>query len=115
MTEALAGIITPLIVGVMLIILGIINMTGNISSIHSYHRSQVTEENRKPFGKRVGLGTLLIGIGILIFGGMMFLAERFENDIFVFAGMVILSVAFVVGLALSFAAMKKYNGGIFRF
>ncbi|MBQ8331912.1 MAG: hypothetical protein IJX94_05390 [Clostridia bacterium] len=35
-------------------VLGIINMTGNISSLHWYHRQRVTKEDRKPFGKLVG-------------------------------------------------------------
>ncbi len=113
MTETLTGIITPLLVGVLLIVLGIINMTGNISSIHSYHRARVTEENRKPFGKMVGLGTLLVGVGVVVFGSMMFLAEKLQNDICVFIGIAIMFVFMIVGLAISFKAMKKYNGGIF--
>ena len=113
MTETLTGIITPLIVGVMLIVIGIINMRGNISTIHSYHRARVSEENIKPFGKMVGLGNLLVGVGVVIFGGMMFLAEKLSNDVFVFIGMVIMLVFMIVGLAISFKGMKKYNGGIF--
>lgn len=44
--------------GLLVSILGIINMTGNISSLHWYHRHRVTEGNRKPFGKLVGLGNI---------------------------------------------------------
>ena len=113
MTEAVAGVVTPILVGVLLIVLGIINMTGNISSLHSYHRARVTEENRKPFGKMVGLGNLLVGVGVVAFGIMMLLAEKLSNDVFVFIGMVIMFVFITVGLAISFKAMKKYNGGIF--
>ena len=39
-------------VGVICIVLGIINMRGNISSIHSYHRRRVAKENILPFGKK---------------------------------------------------------------
>jgi hypothetical protein len=113
MTETLTGIITPLLVGVLLIVIGIVNMTGNISLLHSYHRARVTEENRKPFGKMVGLGNLLVGVGVIIFGGMMFLAEKLQNETLVFIGMAIMFVFMIVGLAISFKAMKKYNGGIF--
>lgn len=113
MTETITGIITPLIVGIILIVLGIINMTGNISSLHSYHRARVSEENIKPFGKMVGLGNILVGIGVFIFGGMMFLAEKLQNDICVNIGMAIMFVFMIAGLAISFKAMKKYNGGIF--
>lgn len=109
----MTGVLTPILIGVLLIVLGIINMTGNISSIHSYHRARVTEENRKPFGKTVGLGTLLVGVGVVAFGSMMFLAEKLQNDICIFIGTAIMFAFMIVGLAISFKAMKKYNGGIF--
>lgn len=113
MTETLTGIITPLLVGALLIVIGIVNMTGNISLLHSYHRARVTEENRKPFGKMVGLGNLLVGVGVIIFGGMMLLAEKMQNEIFIIIGMIVMFVFMIIGLAISFKAMKKYNGGIF--
>lgn len=113
MTETVAEIVTPILVGVVLIIIGIVNMTGNISSIHSYHRARVTEENKKPFGKMVGLGNILVGVGVVIFGVMMFLTEKLQNNICTFIGKAIMLVFMVVGLAISFKAMKKYNGGIF--
>lgn len=113
MTEAVAGIVIPILVGIFLIVIGIVNMTGNISSLHSYHRARVTEENRKPFGKMVGLGNLLVGVGVAVFGIMMLLAEKFEKDVLIFIGMAIMFVFMIIGLAISFKAMKKYNGGIF--
>ena len=54
----MAAFITIAGLGLLVSILGIINMTGNISSLHWYHRQRVTEENRKPFGKLVGLGNI---------------------------------------------------------
>ena len=60
----MAGNIVTFLVGVVCIVLGISNMRGNISSLHSYHRSRVSEEDRIPFGKQVGLGTIIVGIGI---------------------------------------------------
>lgn len=115
MTDVLAGVMTPMIVGVVLIIIGIVNMTGNISSIHSYHRKCVTEENRKPFGKKVGFGTLIIGVGVIVLSVMMYLADRFENDLFMLLGTMVVFIAFAVGLIISLSAIKKYNGGIFKF
>ena len=47
--------IVSALVGVVCIVLGISNMKGNISSLHSYHRSRVSEEDRIPFGRMVGL------------------------------------------------------------
>ena len=48
-----AFIVTAL-VGVVCIVLGISNMKGNISSLHSYHRNRVSEEDRIPFCKNSG-------------------------------------------------------------
>ena len=107
------GIVTTVIVGILCIILGISNMRGNISSIHSYHRSRVTEENKLPFGRLVGLGTVIIGIGIIIFSVAMLLTHFLETSLFIFIGVALMILAFAVGIFVSFYAMKKYNGGIF--
>ncbi|MBQ8689388.1 MAG: hypothetical protein IJ515_03385 [Clostridia bacterium] len=99
--------------GILISILGIINMTGNISSIHSYHRERVTEEDRKPFGRLVGLGTLLIGIAMILFGVMFFIFEQTQIQALVVIGVAELIASIAVGMIISFYAMKKYNGGIF--
>ena len=99
--------------GILIAILGIINMTGNISSLHWYHRQRVTEENRKPFGKLVGLGTLIIGIAMIVFGVLLLIFEYTQIEALVIVGVVELIVSLIVGMIISFYAMKKYNGGIF--
>ena len=99
--------------GILVSILGIINMTGNISSLHWYHRQRVTEENRKPFGKLVGLGTLIIGLSMIVFGILFLIFEQTQLQAFVVIGVIELIVSIVVGMFVSFYAMKKYNGGIF--
>lgn len=99
--------------GILVSILGIINMTGNISSLHWYHRQRVTEENRKPFGKLVGLGTLIIGLSMIVFGILFLIFEQTQLQAFVVIGVIELIVSIIVGMIVSFYAMKKYNGGIF--
>ena len=99
--------------GILVSILGIINMTGNISSLHWYHRQRVTEENRKPFGKLVGLGTLIIGLSMIVFGILFLIFEQTQLQAFVVIGVIELIVSIIVGMFVSFYAMKKYNGGIF--
>ena len=103
----------PGILGVILIVLGIMNMKGNISSLHWYHRQRVTEENRKPFGKLVGLGTLIIGSALVISGILFWISEVTATELWLIIGCVITVVGIVVGLVLSFYAMIKYNKGIF--
>ena len=105
--------ITTTIVGIILCVLGCVNMTGNISSLHWYHRQRVTDENRKPFGKLVGLGTLIIGIALIVFCTLFFIYEQTHLGALVIIGTVELIVGIIAGMIVSFYAMKKYNGGIF--
>ena len=107
------GNIVVFLVGVVFIVLGISNMRGNISTLHSYHRHRVSEEDRIPFGKQVGLGTIIIGIGIIIFSVLSAVTLYTENNIFILIGTVVLIVGIIVGLIISFKAMIKYNKGIF--
>lgn len=109
----MAAFITVVVLGVAIAVIGIINMTGNISSVHGYHRKRVTEENKKAFGKLVGSGTLIIGLAMIVYGILLFAFEKTQNEALSVIGVVILIASIVVGSALSFYAMKKYNGGIF--
>ena len=109
----MGGFLVSFLVGVLCIILGINNMKGNISSIHSYHRSRVSEEDRIPFGKGVGLGTVIIGVAIILFSILSALSVAMGNDVFDLIGTGIMILGIVIGMIISFAAMKKYNNGIF--
>ena len=105
--------IITFLVGVICIILGALNMKGNISSLHSYHRHRVSEEDRIPFGKQVGLGTVVVGIGIIIFAISFAITLYSSNNVFIFVGIPIMFLCIIVGLIISFKAMLKYNKGIF--
>ena len=107
------GTVTTAVVGLICIILGISNMKGNISSLHSYHRNRVAKDDVLPFGKLVGLGTIIIGAGVIAMGIFLFLSEFFGNETISFIGMALMAIGFIVGISMSFYAMKKYNGGIF--
>ena len=109
----MVAFITILGVGILISVLGIINMTGNISSLHWYHRQRVTEEDRKPFGKLVGIGTLVIGLSVTVFGVLFMVFEQTQLELYVITGTVELITGIIVGTIISFYAMKKYNGGIF--
>ena len=109
----MTGNIVTFLVGVVCIVLGISNMRGNISSLHSYHRHRVSEEDRIPFGKQVGLGTIIIGVGIMVFSVLSSVTLYTENDIFILIGTAILIIGIILGLVISFRAMIKYNKGVF--
>ena len=105
--------IVTFLVGVICIALGLSHMKGNISLLHSYHKKRVSEENRKPFGKQVGLGILIIGIGIIVLSVLSTITFYTENNLFLSIGYAFLIGAIIVGLLISFRAMIKYNKGIF--
>ena len=102
-----------IIFGALICVLGVINMTGNISSLHHYHRKRVREEDRKPFGRLVGLGTLLIGASIMINGVLTLVYEKIQLPIYSFIGSAIVIAGVISGLVITFIAMIKYNKGIF--
>jgi len=100
------------LVGIVCIVLGVSNCKGNISSLHAYHRQRVSEEDRIPFGKKVGLGTIIIGAVIIVFSGLSAVTLYTNNDLFILIGTGILIAGIIVGLVISFKAMIKYNKGI---
>ena len=58
--------IMMLILGLFISVLGIVNISGNISTIHSYNRRKVKEEDVPKYGKVVGTGTLIIGLSFVL-------------------------------------------------
>ena len=113
MLEIIVQFIVPFAVGALCLVLGILNRKGDIRSLHSYHRKRVSEEDRLPFGKTVGLGTIIIGCGIMAFSVLSAVAALVGNDVFTLVGTDVMIAALAVGLGISFYAMIKYNKGIF--
>ena len=105
--------IVTAIIGIICIVIGISNRKGNISALHSYHRKRVSEENRLPFGKMVGLGMIIIGIAFVLVGFLSLIATILQNNTYLIIGNVTLIVGLVVGSVIAFYAMFKYNKGIF--
>ena len=95
-----------LIIGAFISVIGIVNMTGNISTIHSYNRRRVTEEDIPQYGRVVGIGTLSIGVSMVI-GFFLQLAGLPE----VMAVVIIIGI--LIGIAFMLYAQFKYNKGIF--
>ena len=109
----MAGFIVSFLVGGLCVALGISNILGNISSIHFYHRHRVSDENKSRFGKKIGLGSVIIGGAIMIFSALSIVTLYTKNNLFTIIGMIILVISIIVGIALNIYAMIKYNKGIF--
>jgi len=106
-------IMITFIIGIVCVILGISNMKGNLSSLHSYHRHRVSEEDRIPFGKKVGIGTIIVGGAVIVFNVLSAVTFYTERQSFILIGTAVLIAGLIVGLVITFRAMMKYNKGIF--
>ena len=94
-----------LFLGLLISVLGIINIMGNISTIHSYNRRKVKEEDVPKYGKVVGTGTLIIGVSLVLGYIVSFWSEA------IMAFIILPAVA--VGLGFLLYGQFKYNKGIF--
>lgn len=97
--------IPVLMIGICIVIVGIINIRGNVRTVHWYHRRRVAEEDIPSYGRVIGLGTAAIGVG-LILGAIL---EPRMGD----WGLLPIVVGVVVGLGLVFYGQIRYNRGIF--
>ena len=86
-----------LVLGVFITGIGLVNMMGNISTIHSYNRKNVKEEDVPAYGKTVGLGTVIIGLSLIL----AFIWEGFKAEI-----------GLILGLGFILYGQIKYNKGI---
>ena len=86
------------------------NVKGNISTIHWYNRTRITEETRPKYGKLVGTGTLIIGGGIILSAILNMLIKM--NVVVLISGVITL-ISAIIGLVFILYAQFKYNKGIF--
>jgi len=94
-----------LILGLFISAIGFVNIKGNISTIHSYNRRKVKEEDVPKYGKAVGTGTLIMGISLVLAFGASFWSELLIA--------IIIMPAFIVGIGFILYGQFKYNKGIF--
>lgn len=108
--------ITFAIVGLICIVIGISNMRGNISMLHSYHTHRVSEEDKPRLGKLVGIGMIIFGIAMIAMiaaGALITASIMLSMSMLSTVGYAVMISGMVVGLGLIFYALIKYNKGIF--
>lgn len=107
------SILAPVLIGALIIVIGIRNLKGDIGTLHGYHRKRVSEEDRLPFGRKIGTGTIIIGCAVIAkaFAGLA--AEKKGMTALNTIGTVVLVAGLVAGFAFIFYALKKYNKGVF--
>lgn len=94
-----------LVLGVILSVIAIMNMRGNINTVHSYNRKKVKKEDASKYGKTIGAGTLVIGAALILACA----AELWYDALTPY----IIVPAAVLGAAIILYGQFKYNRGIF--
>lgn len=94
-----------LVIGIVATVIGVVNIRGNISTIHSYNRRNVWEEDIPLYGKAVGTGTLLIGVALIL----AYLVTFWKDGLAPYIAIPVL----VLGFACILYGQIKYNHGIF--
>lgn len=107
------GVVISILTGITFIVLGVVYTTGNINSLHSYHRENIKEEDKKPFGKRIGAGMIVQGIALVAYGILLLFAELLAVPTLTTVALVIMIAGIALGLIITFWAIKKYNKTIF--
>lgn len=95
-----------LVIGILLSTLGIVNIMGNISTIHAWNRKRVKEADIPRYGRAIGAGTLVIGAAFFIVSYLVTFWNAAVIDYIMLPGL-------GIGLALILYAQLKYNHGIF--
>ena len=95
-----------LVMGILLSTLGIVNIMGNISTIHAWNRKRVKEADIPRYGRAIGAGTLVIGAAFFIVSYLVTFWNAAVIDCIMLPGL-------GIGLALILYAQLKYNHGIF--
>lgn len=96
---------TLLILGLFISAIGIANIKGNISTVHSYNRRKVAEADVPKYGKAVGTGTLIMGLSLILAFLLSFISQPLTA--------VVILPGFAVGLGFILYGQFKYNKGIF--
>lgn len=94
-----------LVMGILLSTLGIVNIMGNISTIHAWNRKRVKEADIPRYGRAIGAGTLVIGAAFIA-SYLVTFWNAAVIDYIMLSGL-------GIGLALILYAQLKYNHGIF--
>ena len=77
-----------------------------ITLIHDYHYTKVSEKDKKSYTEKMGKACIVMGIGIILTGTIDYITNTFYGWIF-------FGVFFISGLIMIILVQIKYNGGLF--
>lgn len=105
--------IVAIILGIVCIVMGVLNINGHIGTLKRKHRKRVTQEDLPIFSKLIGIGTMIMGVALLLFGIFSCVYFFTASIAFEYVGNAVLIAGLVVGGIISVYAMIKYNKGVF--
>ena len=85
-----------------------IGIKGNITLLHGYHYTQLDPKDKKIFTKKIGIGTLLVGIGIVIMPIINLIAHS-ELGYYIGLALIVIGVLYIIFI------IVKYNGKLISF
>ena len=94
-----------LITGIIVLILSISIFLGHINLLHEYHRTNVKEEDKLIFGRKIGICLSIMSIGMLSSGALALINS--DLDILV---LILLFVPLFISIILLVVTIIKYNG-----
>ena len=107
------GFILSFIIGIVFSVIGVLQLMGNTSMIHSYHRKRVSEEDMLPFARIMGAGSLVLGATLLTSGTLIALTFFTEQVVYAEVADFILTPGLIIGVIVELVAIIKYNKGLF--
>ena len=99
------------VIGVVCLVIGILNMRGKISMLHSYHINNIKEEDKAQFGRLVGIGMIVISLSLMVYGVLLYIA--LNDASYATIANIIFVLGLVIGIGICLFAIKKYNKKIF--
>ena len=109
MDSPVFSLIVIIAVGIILILMGIANMRGNITTLHKYHTKNIREEDKVAFGRLSGIGHIIVGLSLIINAILSTIATRLDNLTYATIGNIILIAGAILGLVIIFYSIIKYN------
>ena len=101
------GNVILLFLGVIISVMGVVNIKGNISTIHAYNRRNVKEEDIPKYGKAVGTGTLIMGISLVLGFIASLWSEELNADIVLIG--VLVGLGFILYGPVSYTHLDVYK------
>ena len=105
----LEELIVEIVIGLFLLFISYqIGIKENITLLHGYHYTQLDPKDKKVFTKKIGIGTLLVSIGILV---MPIINLISHSELGYYIGLILI----VVGVFYIIFIIVKYNGKLISF